>query len=268
MSRGLPLLALLALLTACATAPSGRRQLMLVGDEQLEPAAQASFEQIRARYPPLRDPVYEAKLSCIVQALSRELPPRWRGLSWQVALLDAPEVNAFALPGGRIGVYRGLLDRFPDQDRIAAVLGHEIAHVVFRHGAERVSQQFAAATALELAALARDGGRDPRSRELLALLGLGAQVGVLLPFSRLHEQEADRFGQELMAQAGFDPAAAAAVWRELARAPGGPRPPAWLSTHPAAREREAELAARAATLLPLYRQALNEGRRPDCAPRR
>lgn len=268
MRRSLLPLALLALLIACATAPSGRRQLMIVSDDQLEPAAQASFEQIRARYPPLRDPAREAKLSCIVQALTRELPPRWRGLRWQVAILDAPEVNAFALPGGRIGVYRGLLERFPDQDRLAAVLGHEIAHVVFRHSAERVSQQFAAATALELAALARDGGRDPRSRELLALLGLGTQVGVLLPFSRLHEQEADRFGQELMAQAGFDPGAAAAVWRELARAPGAPRPPAWLSTHPAAHEREAALSAHAETLLPSYRQALSEGRRPECAPRR
>lgn len=266
MKRGLLLAILLILLVACAVAPSGRRQLLIVSDEQLEPAAAASFEQIRARYPELVDRDRQAMLACVVEALTQKLPPRWQRLRWQTVILDAPEVNAFALPGGRIGVYRGLLDRFPDQDRLAAVLGHEIAHVVFRHGAERVSQQFAAATALELAALAREGGRDPRSRELLALLGLGAQVGVLLPFSRLHEQEADRYGQELMSRAGFDPRAAAELWRELAREQRGPRPPAWLSTHPAPREREAELSARAEALLPLYQQALSAGQRPNCTP--
>jgi predicted Zn-dependent protease len=260
--------ALLALVVACATAPSGRRQLLLVADEQLEPAAVASFEQIRARYPELRDPERQALLGCVVEGLTRALPPSWQGLRWQIAILDAPEINAFALPGGRIGVYRGLLERFPDPDRLAAVLGHEIAHVVFRHGAERVSQQFAAATALELGAIARDGGREERSRELFALLGLGAQVGVLLPFSRLHEQEADRYGQELMSRAGFDPRAAASVWRELENAQRGPRPPAWLSTHPAPGERAAELSARAEALLPLYEEAISAGRRPACAPRR
>ncbi|MDW8478724.1 MAG: M48 family metallopeptidase [Xanthomonadales bacterium] len=255
------LLLALILATACATAPSGRRQLMLVSDRELEPAAAASFEQLRARVPESDDQAARAALRCILDHLVAELPPAWRGLEWRLTLFASPEVNAFALPGGRIGVYAGLLARLPDQDRLAAVLGHEIGHVVFRHGAERVSQHFAAATALELAALARDGGRDPQSQRLLALLGLGAQLGVLLPFSRLHEQEADRFGQELMARAGFDPRAAAEVWESLGQER---RPPAWLSTHPAPESRRAELAARARALEPVFSAARDAGRRPEC----
>jgi predicted Zn-dependent protease len=150
-------------------------------------------------------------------------------------------------------------------DELAAVIAHELAHVVARHAAERVSHQMAAGVALE-AAQAYSGARSSpeNTRLLMGALGLGAQLGVMLPFSRTHETEADLLGQRYMAEAGFDPEGAVRLWQSMLRASSGGRPPQILSTHPDPQNRIAALQARVPELRPVYEQARAGGRRPAC----
>jgi len=150
---------------------------------------------------------------------------------WEVALLRSHDVNAFALPGGKVAVFAALLEIAATDDQLAAVIGHEVAHVLARHGAERLTQQKLADYGRQAVAIAV-GDLDPVTQTaVLGALGLGAQFGVLMPFSRKHESEADRIGLILMARACYDPRAAVQVWAGMAQA-GGASPPEILSTHP------------------------------------
>ena len=177
---------------------------------------------------------------------------------------DSP--NAFALPGGKVGVNTGMFKVAKNQDQLAAVIGHEIGHVYARHTNERVSRQAATSTGLAvLGAVA--GARYGQSGADLVTQGGGAaaQLGLLLPFSRIQETESDQIGQRLMAQAGFDPAQAAELWRNMLAAGGG-RSPQWLSTHPDPQNRIRALEAHAPALEPVYRDARKAGRTPRCGP--
>ena len=162
--------------------------------------------------------------------------------AWDVAVLADDTPNAFALPGGRIGFHSGMLRLATSDDDIAVIIGHEVAHVVCRHGNERVSQALLAS----LGAVALDQSmRDKpatRRQEALALYGAAASLGVILPYSRDHESEADHLGLFYMARAGYRPAAAVAFWRRLSQQ-GGARPPEFLSTHPSDTTRVARLQA-------------------------
>lgn len=153
---------------------------------------------------------------------------------WEFRLIEDPQVNAFCLPGGKVAVYTGMLPVARDDAGLAAVIGHEVAHAIARHGGERVSQQLLVQTGLAAtqAALAR---RDPATiQAVTSLLGAGAAVGLLLPWSRGQESEADHLGLVYMAKAGYHPAAARDLWVRMAEASGGQgRQPEFLSTHPA-----------------------------------
>jgi predicted Zn-dependent protease len=167
--------------------------------------------------------------------------------------------NAFALPGGKVGVYTGIFNVARNQDQLAGVIAHEIGHVISRHHDERITRQMGAAGAVQLlGALAGDYGQ-------LAAQGgsVLAQTGFLLPGSREQETEADVVGQRLMAQAGFDPRGAVSLWQNMIAA-GGSRQPEWLSTHPNPQNRIGELQARANGLVPTYEQARASGKRPAC----
>ena len=258
-SKLLPL-AFAALLAACATAPSGRSQLILVSDADMDRMGASAFDQIKSGGKLANDPARLRQLRCITDSLVAVLPAEHRAKPWEVVLVQDDNPNAFALPGGKVGVHTGLLQVATDQDQLAAVIGHELGHVVSRHAAERVSQRFAAEAALNVLNSATGGERQ----QLLGLLGVGAQAGVLLPFSRQHESEADLLGQRYMAQAGFDPQAAATVWENMVRATGGNRVPAFLSTHPDPQARIKVLRASAPGLMATRDQARAAGRRPDC----
>ncbi len=252
-----------ALLAACATAPTGRTQLMIVSDSEMSRMGAAAFDQIKSQGKVANDPRRERYVRCIADALIAELPSPWREQTWEVALMADDSANAFALPGGKVGVNTGLLKVATTPDQVAAVVGHELGHVVAKHGAERMSQQLAAQGAMAAAAVAgAASGND--NAQALALLGIGATVGVLLPYSRLHESEADELGQRYMAAAGFDPRAAATLWENMQADAGGSRPPALLSTHPDPARRAERLAARAPSLLPIYEAARTDGRAPQC----
>ena len=254
--------AIIAGLAACATTTSstGRRQYVGgVSEQQLNQLGAQAFVEAKTKGPLSNDAKQNAYVRCVVNALVRQLPPQAQGTSWETALFANKEPNAFALPGGKVGVNTGIFSVAKNQDQLAAVLAHEIGHVVERHHDERITRQMGASGAVQLlGALAGDYGS-------LATQGgsLLAQTGFLLPGSRVQETEADVVGQRLMAEAGFDPAQAVNLWQNMIAAGGG-RPPEWLSTHPNPESRIQELRNRAGTLAPTYQQARASGRVPKC----
>ncbi len=256
--RNLISVLLTALVTvACATSPTGRPQLKLFSSADLAEMGAASYQQIKKETPIEQSSRVNRYVQCVSDAITSQT-----GGTWEVTVFDADQANAFALPGGKIGVYTGLLEVSRNQDQLATVIGHEVAHVLADHGNERVSNQFATQSALQLAG-AIAGGQGGVGQAAMAALGLGAQVGVLLPFSRAQESEADVVGLELMARAGFDPRASVQLWQNMAQAGGG-SPPEFLSTHPGHESRINKLNENIPEVMPLYRQARNAGRRPNC----
>lgn len=255
----------LALLAGCATSPTGRSQFIAVSDAQMDQLGATSFEQMKRSDKLSRDTRKLGTANCVVDALRVALPPQAQRMAWEVQVFDDANPNAFALPGGKVGVNTGMWTVARTQDELAAVLAHELAHVLSRHAAERVSQQMAAGVALE-AAQAYSGARTSpeNTRMLMGALGLGAQLGVMLPFSRVHETEADVLGQQIMAEAGFDPAGAVRLWQAMIAASSGGRVPQILSTHPGPQNRIAALQARVPALQPVVAQARANGRRPAC----
>lgn len=254
-----------ALAVACATTPSGRRQLLLVGGDQMSELGATAFASLVKQKPLSRDAGARRRVECVAGALVEALPEPWSQQSWEVRVFADDTPNAFALPGGKIGVHEGMLAVARDQHQLAAVIGHEIAHVISRHGNERVSQRFAADLALQLASAYGSSRASPEQAQLLmAALGAGAQVGVLLPFSRLQEREADVYGQQLMADAGFDPGQAGALWRNMIAASGSRSAPEFLSTHPDPERRARTLDQAGPELAERYRSARASGRTPQC----
>ena len=255
------------LLTACATTTSstGRKQYVgAVSQQQLDQLGTQAFDQMKGQKPLTQDGKQSAYLSCVVNAMVRELPPQWRQGGWEQAVFVDKNPNAFALPGGKVGVYTGIFDVARNQDQLAAVVGHEIGHVIERHHDERVTRQMGASGVVQLlGALA--GAKYGDGGSQLATRGgsLIAQGGFLLPGTREQETEADVVGLRLMAQAGFDPRQAVDLWQNMLGASGS-RPPEWLSTHPDPRSRIGELRKRAETLMPTYEQARAAGRKPAC----
>lgn len=226
--------ALLAVVTvaACETVPyTGRTQLQLMSPQEESQMGAQAYKEI----------VGKAKLSTaaaeneMVARVGRRIAavsghPEYQ---WEYKLIqDDKQANAFALPGGKVAVYTGILPITRDENGLAAVLGHEIAHVVARHGGERMSQQMGVSAFVQtLAALS--SGNPATVQSVASLLGAGATVGVLLPWSRAQESEADHLGLILMAKAGYDPHAARELWVRMAAASqGSGRPPEFLSTHP------------------------------------
>ena len=256
----------LALLVACATSPTGRRQVLVVSDTDVNKMGLATFQQMKANDKLSTDTRKSSTVSCIVRDLVVQLPPQWQGYDWEAQVFAIDSANAFALPGGKVGVNTGLFKVATNQDQLAAVIGHEIGHVIARHSNERLSHSVLAeaGTGLIGAYVGRNASPD-QVKQVVALLGAGTQVGVLLPYSRLHESEADQIGQELMAKAGFDPREAATLWENMIRASSGQNaPPRLLSTHPDSSDRAKVLAENAPRLMPSYQAARAAGRVPRC----
>lgn len=260
------ILGALLLLAGCATSPTGRSQFIAVSDVQMDQLGATSFEQMKQSDKLSRDAGKLATARCVVDTLKPGLPASAQRTAWEVQVFEDANPNAFALPGGKVGVNTGMWTVAKTQDELAAVMAHELAHVISRHAAERVSQQMAAGVALE-AAQAYSGSRTSpeNTRMLMGALGLGAQLGVVLPFSRVHETEADVLGQRIMAEAGFDPEGAVRLWQGMiAKAGSTGRSPQILSTHPDPQNRIAALQARVPALQPVVAQARANGRRPAC----
>lgn len=260
--RALASVAALILLAACATSPTGRRQLKLLPDDQVAQMGDAAYAQMRQKEPVVRDQPVSRYVECVANAVTAAVGPPKGGGKWEVTTFQGDDVNAFALPGGNIGVYTGLLKAARTPDQLAAVIGHEIAHVQAEHPNARLSTQYATDAGLSvIQALAQ--GTALEGRQAMALLGVGAQVGILLPFSRSQESEADVLGLRYLAEAGFDPRASVELWQNMAKVGGGGGP-TFLSTHPSGEQRIEKLQEKMPEALQLYQQAQARGRRPAC----
>lgn len=249
LGRRPPLVALLALIVAvagCATVPdTDRRQVLLLSPEDEVRMGLQAFEQVRDELDLMESGPEKERVdrigTRIVAAASERLQDRgFDALDWEFHVVDDEQLNAFVLPGGKVVFYTGLLELADNDAEVAAVMGHEVAHVVARHAGERLSQNVLITTSLTAAQVALADGDSARSRTTMAALGIGAVVGVQLPFSRTHESEADEIGLVLMAEAGYDPEAAITFWRKMAEQGSG-RPPAFLATHPAPEHRIEDL---------------------------
>ena len=250
------------LLIACTTSPEGRKQLKLLPEAQIDSMGVQSFAEIKQETPMTRDKNIQAYVECVARNIIPQVKQQPNPDAWEVVVFEDDQANAFALPGYKIGVYTGLLKYAKNQDQLAAVMGHEIAHVIAGHGNERVSEQMAAQAGLAAAAALLGQEQNSNTQLILAGLGLGVQYGIILPFSRTHESEADLIGLELMAKSGFKPEESISLWQNMASA--GLSPPEFLSTHPSGETRIRQLRERMAKADALYQQARAGGKKPDC----
>jgi len=251
-----------ALVASCSTSPTGRRQLTVYSEEKMDAMGAESFAQIKAQTPSSRDSEAIRVINCVANAITERLPAEERGAGWEVWVFDGNMVNAFALPGRKIGVYEGIFRAARNQDQLAAVIGHEVGHVTAHHANERVSTGSTVQNVVGIAQAAA-GGSNTASGQLAGLLGAGAQVGVILPFNRTQESEADIIGIDYMAKAGFDPRATIPLWENMARI-GQDKPPEFLSTHPSDDTRKKNLTERIPAAMEFYEDAKSRGIRPDC----
>jgi predicted Zn-dependent protease len=247
--------------TGCASTTGGgevqaeRKQLLLVSSQEIEKAAAQGYAQLQTEASQKGVLNTDAALTRRVRAIAQRIEPLTAvfrkdapGWKWEVNVINSDELNAFCMPGGKIAFYSGLIKQLNlNDDEIAIVMGHEIAHALREHSREQVSQAVAAQTAIGVGS---------------ALLGLGetsASVGntmyqalLATRFSRTHEAEADRIGLELSARAGFDPRAGISLWQKMLKANSGSRPPKFLSTHPAEEERIDQIQSLLPVVQPLY----------------
>lgn len=259
--RPVALVLVLLLTSACEESPTGRRQVTLVPDAQMREIGERSFAEMLRSQPVVSNQRVRDDVGCVAQALVDALPEPHG--AWSVAVFDDPSPNAFALPGGKIGVNLGMLRVAQTPDQLAAVIGHEIGHVLADHSNERLTQELAVQGGLMLVDLLAENPGGLGHEALRKALGVGAQYGLLLPYSRTHEREADRIGRDLMARAGFDPRASLELWENMAAAGGG-EPLEFLSTHPSHETRFQELGEGMDKAVELYEEARREGRRPRC----
>ena len=234
-----------ALLAACQQAPlTGRQQLILLPEGQDTQLGLEAYQQILDESRIATDPELDRRVQEVgrrIAAVSTQ--PDW---DWQFTLIENDEPNAFALPGGKVGVHTGLFRVAENDAQLAAVIAHEVAHAIARHGAERMSQgmlaQYGAAAI----------GLGTGNQAYAELAAQAATLGIILPYSRTQESEADHIGLFYMAEAGYDPRAAVVLWRNFERF-GGARPPEFLSTHPAPGSRIADLEELMPAALEVYR---------------
>jgi predicted Zn-dependent protease len=235
----LPLLFLCA--TGCTTVPyTNRSQLMLMSESKDLQLGAAAYQEVLKKEKVSHDP----QLTEVVQRVGRRIAVAAdkTDYQWEFTVIDDPKtVNAFALPGGKVAVYTGLFPIARDEAGLAAVIGHEVAHALARHGAERVSQGTLMQIGAVGVAVATSGTSPGMQQAIMQAYGLGSTVGVALPFNRSQESEADHIGIILMAKAGYDPEASIGLWQRMATAERGASPPEWLSTHPSPKTRITDL---------------------------
>ena len=263
---GLTLCLLLPLLAAgCATTPTGRRQLKLMSPQKMQQMGDKAYADMKQETPEVEDQAIRDYVRCVCTAVTSALPESRTTEEWEITVFRKDDaINAFALPGGNIGVYTGLLDVAESPDQLAAVVSHEVAHVRLEHANARISANYATQAGVSVVGAVLGAG-EGGNKQLYSLLGLGAKVGVLLPYNRSQESEADLLGLEYMAAAGFDPEASVALWQNMQKA-GGEGPPEFLSTHPSEGTRIQALQKKLPRARKRYQKARNAGKNPDCRP--
>ncbi|NVJ50841.1 MAG: M48 family metallopeptidase [Gammaproteobacteria bacterium] len=248
-------------LLACVVSPTGRKQVLFYSDDDMSQMGSAAYDQIKQQQEQVQDSRTLAYVTCVTKRLTPHLPREFQSIQWEVNVFKDESANAFALPGGKIGVNSGMLALADNPDMLAAVIGHEIGHVWAQHGNARMSKNALMQVGLAAAAIAA-GEQTPETEMALAALGLAGQ-GVVLAYSRKHETEADELGLQLMAKGGFDPQQAIELWRKMA-AKGGSQMPEFLSTHPKESTRIKDLQGELPRILPFYQAAIAKGKPTPC----
>lgn len=249
--------------TSCSSTPSGRSQLILKSDAELAREGTRQFNQLRATAPLEKDRRTIDYVACVANAIVDVLEGKDAAMYWELAIIDQPQINAFVLPGGKISVYNGILVVAKNQHQLATVLGHEVAHVTARHSNERASRAMMTGVGVDVAAILLGGGYARQTQAASDTLKMGASLGILNPFSRMQESEADLIGLDYMAMAGFDPRQSVDLWKNMNKS-NKTSVPLFMSTHPSGETRIEDLVDVLPHALGLYNTARAEGRDPQC----
>ncbi len=227
------------LFAACQTAlETGRSQFIVVPESQEKQLGDQAYKETLNKSPRSTRADWQAQLQRVGRRIAAAAnKPEY---PWEFNVIQGKEVNAFALPGGKVAFWEGIMPIAQDDNGVAVIMGHEVAHALARHGAERMSQEMGAQALGELLAVGVGQVNPGLHDDFLKLYGLGASVGVLMPWGRAQESEADQIGLTLMAKAGYDPATAVAFWERMSKV-GGDKPPEFLSTHPSDQTRIAQI---------------------------
>ena len=253
--RPLAPLAAAALLAGCASGGGldlGDAPGQLVSEQEVSQMSLQTWERIKQDETRSSDAEMQRRVDAIAQRIVAAAGVGQE--PWEVVVFEGDQVNAFALPGRRIGVYEGLVELAANNAQLAAVIGHEVGHVTNEHSQERLGAAKAAQVGVNAVNAALQAGNVGFANQIAGLLGAGAQYGVILPYGRSQELEADRVGLMTMARAGYDPREAIAFWRQMQQQ-GGEAPPEFASTHPSNERRIQQLEAMLPEAMELYRQA-------------
>ena len=250
-------------LNACSSSPTGRGQLIWKSDAEMEAQAAQAFNARKAALPLTTNRAKIDFVACVAQAVVDVLHPPYSDIEWELAIFEDSRVNAWAMPGGKIGVHTAILEVTENEHQLAAIIGHEIAHVTARHSNERASRASLTGIGIEALAVVLGGGYTGGAYTAQETMRAGAALGLTLPHTRSQETEADIVGLEYMAKAGFDPRASVKLWQNMS-ALNEKSPPEMLSTHPASDTRIENLVSEWPKTLPLYNQAIADGREPAC----
>ena len=245
-------------LVGCMTSPTGRSQFILMPDAQVNQMGLEAFDTLKKEKKISNNSQYNQMAHCISEAIVSDQPGKW-----EVVVFEDKSLNAFALPGNKIGIYTGMLALVDNQDQLAAVIGHEVGHVLAKHSNERASQEMAVSQGMAIIQ-AIGSPQTTLGQTGLGLLGIGAEYGILMPYSRIQESEADIIGVELMAKAGFDPRQSVGLWQKMEQASSGQEPVEFLSTHPAHATRIQDLEQHMLQSMSLYEHAKALGKQPRC----
>ncbi len=254
---------ILLFLTACSTSSTGRSKVTLYSDTELNHMGTVSFEQMKKEVPISIDTNINAFVHCVADAITENVSKSVHQGEWEVVVFDSEQINAFALPGGKIGVYTGILNVTEDQHQLAAIIGHEVGHVLEHHSNERLSANQLSNVGLMVASIALEASDVDNKGVWVAGLGLGVQYGLVMPYSRAHESEADVVGQELMARSGFNPKASVKLWQNMSKLSKN-APPEFMSTHPANDTRIKQLHKHLPVSESFYLARKKQGNKPQC----
>ena len=230
-----------------------------VSQREIEIEADQQFDDMRSQTLIETDWRKRSYITCVAQAVIQELEEPYASMEWEIEIFDNEAVNAFAMPGGKIGVFTGILSVAENQDQLGAVLGHEVAHVTEQHSLERANREIVTQTG------ARAGGAILGGGSFGDLVQMGAQLGLSLPYGRAQESEADTVGLVYSADAGFDPRESVKLWKNMAES-NKDAPPEFLSTHPSSSTRIDDLIGELPQALVRYNTAKSGGKNPQCAP--
>ena len=229
----------------------------------VESMSATEFQKMRTEIPVTRDVALLTYVNCVVRDIVAELPEPYRTMNWEVEVFDNDSANAFAMAGGKIGIFVGIFTVAQTNDQFAAVIGHEIAHVTQDHTVERINRAQVTGGVISVTSILVGDQTGLGIAGTQSLLESTAELGLLLPFGRKQESEADLEGLDFMASAGFDPRASIQLWKNMANAAEG-APPEFLSTHPSSDTRIGDLISHMPEALNYYNQAIASGKQPRC----